>query len=85
MAMRLRCDLVRVILPLLLAGTVRAQPTALSVNPGSREEVRQFFRAVYNASENVPMGWTGRRTDGVCLLHVSKPASTHGCRWPNRA
>lgn len=43
---------------------LRAQPTALSVNVGSREEVRQFYRAVYSASENVPMGWTGSYATG---------------------
>lgn len=49
---------------LTLAAIARAQPTALSVNTSSREEVRQFFRAVYSASENVPMGWTGNYTTG---------------------
>ena len=31
----------------------------LSVNSSSREEVRQFYRAIYPLSENVPLGWTG--------------------------
>ncbi|HEY1108698.1 MAG TPA: CAP domain-containing protein, partial [Opitutaceae bacterium] len=39
--------------------TAFAQPSALTVDISSREEVRQFYRAVYFASENVPMGWTG--------------------------
>lgn len=42
----------------------RAQSTALSVNTASREEVRQFYRAVYSASENIPIGWTGDYTAG---------------------
>ncbi len=33
--------------------------TELKVSTSSREEVRQFFRTVYAASENVPIGWTG--------------------------
>lgn len=37
----------------------RVQSVALTVNPDSRAEVRQFFRAVYTASEGVPMVWTG--------------------------
>lgn len=42
----------------------RAQPGSLSVNTSSREEVRQFYRSVYFASENVPMSWTGSYTAG---------------------
>jgi len=40
------------------------QPTALTVDPRSREEVRQFYRAIYTASENVPMAWTGSYATG---------------------
>ena len=36
--------------------------TPLTVNPASREEVRQFYRTIYSASENVPLGWTGSYT-----------------------
>lgn len=36
-----------------------AQPSALTVDPFSRDEVRQFYRAIYFASENVPIEWTG--------------------------
>src|SRR5947207_14593470 len=54
----------RLSLLLLAAIAARAQPVALSVNPASREEVRQFFRTVYFASENVPMGWTGNYSTG---------------------
>ena len=43
---------------------MHAQPAALSVNPSSREEVRQFYRTVFPASENVPMGWTGSYATG---------------------
>src|SRR5687768_6015497 len=49
---------------LLLSGVAQAQPTALSVNPASREEVRQFFRTVFHASENVPLEWTGNYATG---------------------
>ncbi len=42
-----------------------AQPTALTVDTSSREEVRQFYRAVYFASENVPMSWTGSYATGA--------------------
>lgn len=45
--------------------SLAAQPTALSVNTASREEVRQFYRAVYFASENVPMNWTGSYNPGA--------------------
>ncbi len=41
-----------------------AQPTALTVDTRSREEVRQFYRAIYNASENVPINWTGNYATG---------------------
>lgn len=51
--------LLALVIALALAPSTRAQPAALSVNTASREEVRQFFRAVYSASENVPMRWTG--------------------------
>lgn len=36
-----------------------AQPSALTVDTSSRDEVRQFYRAIYFASENVPIAWTG--------------------------
>jgi hypothetical protein len=36
-----------------------AESTPLTVDPSSREEVRQFFRAVYTACANPPIGWTG--------------------------
>ncbi len=48
----------------LLALAAFGQPTALTVDPRSREEVRQFYRAIYSASENVPMGWTGNYAAG---------------------
>ena len=48
-----------------LFATASAQPVALSVNPASREEVRQFYRAVYQASEGIPMGWTGSYATGT--------------------
>ena len=49
----------RMSLLLLAVSVSRSQPVALSVNPASREEVRQFYRAIFPASENVPMGWSG--------------------------
>lgn len=50
---------------LVVAAPVAAQTAALSVSPGSREEVRQFYRAVYHASEGVPMDWTGSYASGA--------------------
>ncbi|MCX6954463.1 MAG: hypothetical protein NTV51_20105, partial [Verrucomicrobia bacterium] len=44
-----------------------AATTPLTVNPASREEVRQFYRAIYSASENVPLGWTGNYTASSAL------------------
>jgi hypothetical protein len=44
--------------------SLRAQPAALSVNTSSREEVRQFFRGIYGASDGVPMQWTGSYATG---------------------
>src|SRR5256885_4664657 len=35
------------------------------VNVSRREEVRMFFNTVYNASQNVPMQWTGDLTNCV--------------------
>jgi hypothetical protein len=64
MAYPMRRAISGVFLLLILAAITRAQPVALSVNTNSREEVRQFFRAVYTASENVPMGWTGNYATG---------------------
>jgi hypothetical protein len=40
-----------------------ASPASLAVNTGSREEVRNFYNAVYFASENAPMGWAGSATN----------------------
>ena len=55
---------IRVSLLLLCASLAPAQPVALSVNNASREEVRQFYRALFHASENVSMGWTGNYSTG---------------------
>src|SRR5687767_14162477 len=60
----MRRVILRVSILLLMAGLARAQPAALSVNPASREEVRQFYRSVYFASDNVPMEWTGNYATG---------------------
>src|SRR5262245_24058067 len=49
------------VLPVCLA---RAQSSALSVNLSSREESRMFYRTIFNASENVPMTWTGDYASG---------------------
>jgi hypothetical protein len=42
-----------------------AASTPLSLNVSSREEVRQFYRGIYAASDDVPMGWTGSYTTGA--------------------
>jgi hypothetical protein len=61
----------RVVLPavagfvLFAGGQLLAQPAALSVNASSREQVRQFYRSVYFASQAVPMGWTGSYASGT--------------------
>ncbi len=48
-----------------LAGLPATLPAAaLSVDLSSREESRQFFRAVYAASEGVPLGFTGDTSAG---------------------
>jgi hypothetical protein len=49
---------------ILLTTLSSAQSVPLTVNPASREEVRQFYRAIYNASENIPIGWTGSYATG---------------------
>lgn len=41
-----------------------AAATTLTVAPSNREESRIFYNAVYSASENVPMGWTGNTAAG---------------------
>src|SRR5688572_7928639 len=60
----MRCAALRLCLLLLPACVLHAQPVALSVNTSSREEVRQYYRTIFNASENVPMGWTGSYATG---------------------
>jgi uncharacterized protein YkwD len=45
-----------------LTPRVAAAATPLAVNTNSREEVRQFYRTIYAASENVPLNWTGNYT-----------------------
>ncbi len=42
-----------------------AAGTPLTVNVNSREETRQFYRAVYGASENISSGWTGSYATGA--------------------
>src|SRR3954471_13657328 len=39
--------------------------TPLTVDVTSREEVRQFYRAIYGLSEGVSMGWTGNYATGA--------------------
>jgi hypothetical protein len=55
----------RISLLLLAVSVTRSQPVALSVNPASREEVRQFYRTIFPASENVPMNWSGSYESGT--------------------
>jgi len=49
----------------LTVGNSFGQPAALSVNTAIREEVRQFYRALYHASHATPMGWTGNYETGT--------------------
>lgn len=49
----------------LTAANGLGQVAALSVNTAVREEVRQFYRAIYHASHGAPMGWTGSYTNGT--------------------
>ncbi len=49
---------------LLTACAAFAQPVALSLNTASREEIRQAYHAIYSASENVPIAWTGNYGSG---------------------
>lgn len=42
-----------------------ADSTSFVINPKSREEMRQMFRAVYRASEDVSADWTGNQATGV--------------------
>ncbi|MGZ8217727.1 PKD domain-containing protein [Methylomagnum sp.] len=44
----------------------------LSVDTGQREAVRNFYNALFHASENVPMNWTGNLTG--CAAGTSNPA-----------
>ncbi|MGH7945477.1 MAG: CAP domain-containing protein, partial [Opitutaceae bacterium] len=60
----MRRDRLRLCLVLLAPCLTFAQPVALSVNTASREEVRQFYRSVYSASEGVPMQWSGNYATG---------------------
>ncbi|HYR58259.1 MAG TPA: CAP domain-containing protein, partial [Chthoniobacteraceae bacterium] len=41
-----------------------ATPSGFVIDPASRETARVFFRTVYAASENVPIGWTGSVASG---------------------
>jgi len=47
------------ILTLLISFSRGVFAEGFEVNTQNREEVRNFFNTVYQASENVPMGWTG--------------------------
>ena len=42
-----------------------AASTPLTVNTASREEVRQFYRAIFAASDGIAMNWTGSYTTGA--------------------
>ena len=44
---------------------------ALSVNITNREEVRIFFKTVYNSGENAESGWTGNQA--TCTAGTSSP------------
>ncbi len=47
------------------AGASLATAQTLTVNPASREASRVFYNTVYQASENVPHGWTGNLANCV--------------------
>lgn len=49
----------------LAAANCLGQDAALSVNTMVREEVRQFYRAIYHASQAAPMAWTGNYATGT--------------------
>ena len=48
-----------------VAANCFGQVAALSVNTAVREEVRQFYRSIYNASTPAPMAWTGSYATGT--------------------
>lgn len=54
---------------------VAADATPFTVNIASREEVRQFYNGVYNASANVPMGWTGNYTAASAIVAAGDTAA----------
>ena len=56
-----------VLAALLLAPAILPAAAPLTVNPRSREEVRQFYRTIYSASENIPLGWTGSYTGSTAV------------------
>ena len=79
----MRRDALRPWLLLLSACLTQAQPVALSVNSTSREEVRQFYRTIFHASEGVPMEWTGNYAAaliGSCVLCVACGAASFAVR-----
>ncbi len=48
-----------------LAANCFGQVAALSVNTAVREEVRQFYRSIYHASNTASMAWTGNYATGT--------------------
>jgi cyclophilin family peptidyl-prolyl cis-trans isomerase len=55
---------------------VAADVAGFSVNPSSRVESRAFFRAVYNASENASMQWTGSLSGTAVVSVTGTPGDT---------
>lgn len=47
-----------------IGSTAAAATEPFTVDTSSREETRQFYRAIYGASEGVPIEWTGDITTG---------------------
>ncbi len=54
-----------------------AIPASLTVDTASREETRIFFRAIYPASEDVAMGWTGNYAGSDGNLAAGDTALAH--------
>ena len=54
-----------------------ASVTPFTVSTTSREEVRQFYRTIYKASNGVPMGWTGNYTASTAAAAAGDTAANY--------
>jgi hypothetical protein len=68
------------ILALLLHATSGLAQEAFSVNGNSREQVRQFYNAVYTASDGVPIDSTANITNN-CFAGTNSPAFQNAVLW----